>query len=353
MSPHSIHLPHSSEKLQALRTVFFVVAAVAIICAVALAAGARADVLGGGIRIGPVSVNDGTAVVQGTVGGEPDATAKLDVNGKPIGIDASGHFSAVVDLDGTSVVQLTLASANHEVTTLRIPVTLLQNGGQGVLDDLEAAGISLLLPPDGFQAVDGNMPMVTGRVADKSKLASMTVNGKDVLDLTGGNGAFSTVLPGSSSSKQVTFVATDHRNVSQTTSYPLTSVKSVIKTRAGTSVSAAGAHGVVIAKIRFDRRGLLTHRRLGFVVTVKDRRGYFVRGAAVRLRGMPAKYLAGGAGRAGFTTRYGAKRFAYVLQKRAFTDHFPRRLMVSVRASTPSASTRKLAWTRLPLVPAT
>ena len=352
MSSHPIHLPRSSEKLYALRTLLFVVAAVAIASAIVLAAGARADALGGGIQLGPVSVNDGTAVVQGTVGGEPDATARLDVNGKPIGIDASGHFSAVVDLDRTSFVVLTLATGKHGVTTLRIPVTLLQRGGQGILDDLEAAGISLLMPPNGFQNVDGRAPTVSGRVLDRSKLASLTVNKKEVLSLIGPGGSFSTPASGESPG-QVTLVATDHRNVSQTTSYPVTNLTSAIKTRFGRSVSAAGARGLVIAKIRFDRRGLLTHRRIGLVVTVKDRRGYLVRGAAVRLRGMPAKYVANGATRARFTSRFGGTRFGYVLQKRAFTDRFPRKLTVSVRASTPSAAARKLAWARLPLIPAT
>jgi len=352
MSPHSLHLPRSSEKLYALRAFFFVVAAVAITCAVVLAAGAHADVLGGGIQLGPVSVNDGTAVVQGTVGSEPDATAQLDFDGKPVGIDASGHFSAVVDLDGASVVVLTLAAGNHEVTTLRIPVALLQHGGKGILDDLEAAGITLLMPPNGFQNVDGNLPTVSGRVLDRSKLASLTLNGKEVLGLVGQGGRFSTPASGGSPS-HVTVVATDHRDVSETTSYPVTHVTSVIKTKYGRSVSAAGAHGIVIAKIRFDRRGLLTQRRLGFAVTVKDRRGYLIRGAAVRLRGLPATYAAGGATRAGFTNRLGVARFAYLLQKRALTDHSPRTFTVRVRASTPGAAARKLARTRLPLVPAT
>ncbi len=352
MSPHSLHLPRSSEKLYALRTFFFVVAAAAITCAIVLAAGARADVLGGGIELGPVTVADGTAVVQGTVGGEPDATAKLDVNGKPIGVDASGHFSAVVDLDGTSVVVLTLATGHNEVTTLRIPVTLLQNGGHGVLDDLQAAGVSLLVPPDGFQNVDGNVPTITGRVLDRSKLASLTVDGREILGLIGPDGLFSTPASGGSSG-QLTVVATDHRNVSQTTSYPVTNMTSVIKTRFGKSVSAAGARGIAIAKIRFDRRGILSHERLGVLVTIKDRRGYLVRGAAVRLRGMPARYLANGATRAGFTNRFGVTRFGYLLQKRAFTDRFPRKLTVRVRASTPSAAARKIARARLPLVPAT
>lgn len=351
MSPHSLHLPRSPEKLNALRTFFFVVAAAAITFAIALAAGARAGVLGGGIQIGPVSVADGTAVVQGAVGGEPDAKARLDVNGKPVGVDESGHFTAVVDLGGSSVV-LTLRTGNRGVTTLRIPVTLLQQGGKGILGDLEAAGISLLVPPNGFQNVDGKAPLVSLRVLDRSRLASLTVDGKEVLNLVGPDGLLST--PASDGPPdQVTVVATDSRHVSQATSYPVTNVSSVIKTRYGRSVSAAGARGVVIAKIRSDRRGLLTHRRLGFVVKVEDRRGYLVRGAAVRLRGMPAKYLANGTSRAGFTNRFGVTRFAYVLQKRAFTDRFPRKLTVSVRASTPSASARKLARTRLPRVPAT
>jgi len=347
------HLMRDTERIRALRTAFFAVAAVVLTLAFALAAGAHASDKGSRITLEPISLANGTAVVTGSVGRDPDATGTLDVAGQPVGVDASGHFSTVVALDGQSTLVLTLDEGKGGVTTIRIPVTLLQNGAKDVLDELEAAGISLVVPSDGFQIVDGNIPTVSGHVLDRSNLAGLTVNGHDVLGLAGPNGGFSLPLPGGTSSRQATFVATDHRNVSQTTTYPTTTVTSVIKTSSGTSVSAAGAHGVVIARIRFDRKGLLTQRRLGIVVTVKDRRGYLVRGAALHLMGRPVRYLVNGANRAGFTNRVGVGRFAYRLQKQAFTSTFPRRFSLTVRASTPRAAAKKIVRVRLPLLPST
>lgn len=353
MARISLHLPRETDRVHALRTFLLALSAAALTLALVLASGARGAVPRSGITLGPVSVGDGTAVVTGSVGGEPDAAAALDVNGQPVRVDASGHFAAEVDLDGASVVVLTLASGDGRVTVVRIPLTLLRQGGDGVLDDLEAAGISLVLPPDGFRVVDGVLPTISGRVRDGSKLAGLTINGRDVRGLAGPNRIFSLLLPGDSSSQQVTVVATDHQGVSETTVYPMTHVTSVVRTTSGTSVSAAGARGVVIARIRLDRHGLLTHRRLCVIVRVRDRRGYLVRGAALRLRGMPARYLANGAARAGFTNLLGVQRFEYRLQMRAFGDRFPRRLTLIVQASTPSATARKVVRARLPLLPAT
>jgi hypothetical protein len=316
----------------------------------ALVRGAQADGNPPGITLGPVTVNGDTAVVTGSVGGDPTAQADVQVNGQNIGVDASGEFTAVVDLSGESYVELTASSSDGQLTTIRIPVSVLRDGGQGVLDELREAGVSLDVPPDGFQIVDGQMPRVTGEVLNKGKLASLTVNGHDVLNLLGPGGGFS-ILP--APSQQITVVSTDHQGVSETSFFRTSNLTSTIATKAGTSVSALGAQGVVIAKIRFDKRDLLTHRRLGVVVTVKDRRGYLVRGAALRLKGTPLRYLATGASRAGFTNRLGVKRFAYTLQKRAFTDRMPRRLTLVVRANTPRASARKVAQVRLPLVAST
>ena len=114
-------------------------------------------------------------------------------------------------------------------------------------------------------------------------------------------------------------MATDRQSVSQTSAFRSTQVTSAIQTKAGTTVSAAGAQGVVVAKIRFDKTKLLTKRRLGVVVTIKDRRGYLIRGAALHLKGMPLRYFAAGADRASFTNRVGQKRFSYLLKKSAFT----------------------------------
>ena len=117
----------------------------------------------------------------------------------------------------------------------------------------------------------------------------------------------------------MTVVATDRRGVSQTSTFTTTSVKSTIATRAGTSVSAAGARGIVIAKVALDKRFLTTGKHVRVLVTVKDRRGYLIRGASLRLRALPAKHVANGALRAGFTNRVGKAQFAFRLEASAFT----------------------------------
>jgi hypothetical protein len=320
-----------------------------VVFALAFVSAARAGDRGRpAITLGPISVANGVAAVTGSVGDDPTAEVNLTIDGRPVGIDASGHFSAVVDLDGSSFLVLTLVRGSHEVVTIRIPLAVAESGGSGVLAALQRAGITLDVPPDGFELVDGQLGPVTGTVRDPSRLASLTVNGKDVLAGIGNHGAFGIDIGGAP--KQVAVAASDRRGVSETNTFRTTKLTTVIRTRSGTSVSAAGAKGVVIARVRFVKRGLLTHRRLGVLVTVKDRRGFLVRGAAVHLTGLPSRYLANGGRRAGFTNRIGMRRFAFVLTKRAFTDRMPRRLTLKVRASTARASALRAVRTRLPAV---
>lgn len=324
--------------------------ALLLACALALVSGARAlDNPSAAITLDPVSVNDGAAVVSGSVGRDSAATVQLEINGQPVGVDSSGDFSAVVDLEHEAALVLSTTGTENEKVTIRIPLTALpQSGSVDVLDALNDAGISIDVPPDGFQVVDGQLPVVSGRVLNSDTLSSFTVNGQDVLTLLGPGGSFSIPLTGSDT-KQVTFVATDRQGASQTSAFRTTQVTSAIKTKAGMTVSAAGAQGVVVAKIRFDKTKLLTKRRLGVVVTIKDRRGYLIRGAALHLKGMPLRYFATGAGRASFTNRVGQKRFSYLLKKSAFTTS-ARRLTLVVRADTPRASAKKTARLRLPAV---
>jgi hypothetical protein len=347
---HDVHINgfDSGRGRAAGRSMLLAFAAVLLTVALALVDGARALHEAPAIALGPISVSDGTAVVTGSVGRDSTAEAHLEINGQPVGVDASGFFSAVVDLDGESFVVLTLVTGGDETITIRIPLTVLEGGGEDLLDALQDAGITLDVPPEGFQVVDDQPPTASGHVLDQNKLASLRVNDKEALGLLGPDGSFSIPLVGSP--KQVTVEATDRQGVSQTSAFRTTQVTSVIKTKAGKSVSAAGAQGIVIAKIRFDKRNLLAKKSLGVVLTVKDRRGYLVRGAALHLKGMPLRYLANGAKRASFTNRIGQKRFGYLLSKRAFTDRAPRRLTLVVRASTTRASTRTTVRFWLPAV---
>ena len=137
-----------------------------------------------------------------------------------------------------------LLESPTELVTIRIPLdVLLQTGGEGVLNDLVDAGISIDVPSEGFRIVDGEMPLVEGRVLNDSNLELLEVNGVDVLGQLGQNGLFSIdsrlVVVVSSSRETVTVVVTDRRGVSQTSTFTATRVKSTIATRAGTSVSAA------------------------------------------------------------------------------------------------------------------
>jgi len=196
------------------------------------------------------------------------------------------------------------------------------------------------------------MPLVEGRVLNDSNLELLEVNGVDVLSRTGQDGLFSISLGSSSSSSSretVTVVVSDRRGVSQTSIFTATRVKSTIATRVGTSVSAAGARGIVIARIALDKRLLTTPKKqLHVLVTVKDRRGYLIRGASLRLRAMPSKNVANGMLRAGFTNRFGKAQFRYTVRANAMTGGPAKWLTVATRAATPKASASKRVQLRLP-----
>jgi hypothetical protein len=195
------------------------------------------------------------------------------------------------------------------------------------------------------------MPQIEGRVQNGRELAALDVNGVSVLGKLGPSGRFSILLPGSSSNEDhVTVVATDRNGVSQTSRFVTTRVKSVIRTTAGTSVSAAGARGIVISKVKLDTHRLKSQQRFGIVVTIKDKRGFLVRGATVRLRATPAATFADGSLRAGFTNRTGAATFTYHLSRTAIAKAAPQTLAVGTKASTTTAHAGLLVKLRLPAV---
>ena len=101
--------------------------------ALALVSGARGDVVGAPLTLGSITIEDGTAVLSGAV---DDVDALLEVNGVPVDIDDAGNFLTVVSLDGNAIV-LELAENLGETTTIRIPIAaLIENGGEGILNDL-------------------------------------------------------------------------------------------------------------------------------------------------------------------------------------------------------------------------
>jgi hypothetical protein len=305
----------------------------ALAVALALGVGARAALPAPPLTIGTVTIQGTTAIVDGTVA-DP------------------GGFEAKVDLAAANGLVVALGGAPGESTVIRIPLAVLvHTNGVGVLDHLLGAGIRLDVPVDGFRIVDGQPPLVEGRVLNGRELAALDINGTNVLRVLGPDGRFSIRLGGSGSSSNtdhVTVVATDKNGVSQTSTFVTTRVRSVIRTSAGTSVSTAGARGVVIAKVKLDTHVLKASKRFGIVVTIKDRRGYLVRGATVRLRATPAVTFADGSLRAGFTNRLGSARFTYRLSTGAIAKSAPRTLAVGTKASTLTSHASLLVKLRLP-----
>ena len=318
-----------------------------LIVAAVVVGGAHAAKAPAPVTIGSVTIGDGVAVVTGAV----EADAQLEINGQPTHVSDAGEFVAAIDLDADALV-LTLVGDGSESVTLRIPIdVLIATEGDGVLDALIDAGISIEVPADGIVVVDGQWPLMEGHVLDEASLASLTINGVDALDHVGRMGNFSVQLPWTQSPpSQATVVATDHRGVSQTTTYSVTRVKSVIRTSKGTSVSAAGARGLVVAGLRFDKRLLGSAGRLHVLVTVKDRRGYLVRGAALRVSAKPGDYLATGSVRAGFTNRFGRAKLTYRLRPSAFAGPRQAVLTTVARAKTPTVSAWRKASLQLPVL---
>ena len=315
-------------------------------CAIvlALAPGGRAGVLGvnvSPITVGPITVANGVATITGTVGGVTDAEAHLTVNGQPVGLNLNGKFDVVVDLGGQSLIELKLDTpATGEQSVLRIPLTLLGPGGtipSNVLDPLLDAKIELLLPPGGIVSTDGGGITIEGSVLSPDSLLSLTINGRPVSPQS--DGSFTaTVPPGS---REVVVVATGRNGVSQTSVFPVSQFTSTISTSQGTSVSAAGALGVRIVNIKYKANPQT--RRVRMIVTIKDRRGYLIRDAIVRVKGVPAANLQGGV-QAATTNRVGKA----TLTLRPRLTLWGARMATRTTVNTPAASATKISSTRLP-----
>jgi hypothetical protein len=278
------------------------------------------------LRLGPITVADGTAGISGTVSARSSRTA-FTVNGNPLGLDASGAFHGVVSLDGASSIDIAISElGGKQETEYVIPLTgaLLGAGGVipgGVLDSIDRAGASLLAP---VQDPSGSVLNVGGAVRDRNQLAGLSVNGVDILGALRPDGTFSVQLPGTTTA--VTLTATD---ASGNTQKQTTRVFQ--PSRAGT-VSAARAVGLRITKVRFVKKGSTRTRRLRMTVTVKDRRGLLVRGAKITVRSTRAGRLvrqprASKSGRRGMAT--------FVLRLRG--SAYGKRLVLVTVAKTPSA----------------
>jgi hypothetical protein len=221
-----------------------------------------------------------------------------------------------------------------------LPLTLAVGGliPPGTLGAVEAALAGLPKPPDGFAVFDGRPLKLTGRILNRSELANLTVNGVDVLKLLSPTGSFALQLP--ATTKTVSAAVTDTRGASATAYYP---VAHVTPRRQGSSVKAAEAVGLSIARIRYLMRGVLTTHRLRMTVTVKDRAGRVVQGAAVavrvRKRGLTSTRM-----QAKRTARTGSATFAIKVRRRGLG----KRLFIVTTAKTPSASATRTTSVRVP-----
>jgi hypothetical protein len=303
------------------------------------------------LSLGPVSIANGTATLSGAVTGAPAAGLQLDVNGQPLGVNADGTFSGTINLAGQSLLTVTGRNPlTGETVSTQIPLTTNIVGPGGVipatiLDALRRAGISLTVPDGGFVSVDGLPIRVEGRVLDREQLAGLTVNGTDVLEKLSSNGSFTQMVPGSTREVQVT--ATDRQGVSQTSSFGVSPMSSVIRTTAGPSVAAAGADGVRIAKVRYLTKTARPLKRFRMIVTVKDRRGRLVRNATVRVR--PSNFqvrrkFVVGKQRVKRSGKLGQANFLVLVRKHALG----RRLFMVTVAQTPRAKAQKTTSVRLP-----
>jgi hypothetical protein len=304
------------------------------------------------LSLGPVSIANGAATLSGSVTGAPAAGFELNVNGQPLGVNADGTFAGTVDLAGQSVLTVTGRNPlTGETVTTQIPLTTNIVGQGGlipgtILDALRRAGISLTIPEGGFVSLDGLPIRVEGRVLDRDQLAGLSVNGTDVLEkLSSSNGSFTQMVPGTS--REVRVTATDRQGVSQTSSFGVSPMSSVISTTAGPSIAAAGADGVVISKVRYLTKTARPLKRFRMIVTVKDRRGRLVRNATVRVR--PTNFQARrkfvvGKQRTRRSGKLGQANFLVLVRKHALG----KRLFMVTVAQTPRAKAQKTTSVRLP-----
>jgi hypothetical protein len=314
-----------------------------------LAAGPAPGELGSPVvTLGPTTVLNGIATVTGTVAGIEPSSAQLSINGQPVGVNGAGQFAAIVNLNGRSDVALTVADpVTGQTNTLGIPLTtnIVGPGGvipPGVVSGLEQAAVSLIKPVDGFVAVGDEPITVKGTVGDRDQLAGLMVNGVDALALTKPDGTFAVPIPGTT--KEVTMIVTDKQGVSMTTIEPVSRTTAA----AATSVAAKDALGVKIASVRYFAKRIRTTKRLRVVVTVKDRRNLFIRGAVVTLRGAKARQIIG---RAALKRSNKKGQVGFVLRLRP--GAFGKRVVIVATAKTPSAKTARRTSVLLPrLAPA-
>ncbi|MBA2462996.1 MAG: hypothetical protein H0V45_14735 [Actinobacteria bacterium] len=156
--------------------------------------------------------------------------------------------------------------------------------------------------------------------------------------------------PAAGSSAGGPVAAAGSQGVSKSGSSSAVPVSSVINTTSGQSVSAQGANGVRITKVRYITKNVYRTGRVTMIVTVKDRRGLLVRGAKVRIRGVAkTNFLTLKGAQTKTTTKVGVATFSFMLNKRAHSaKSVGKRFVVASIASTPTATTSLVTSFRVP-----
>ncbi|HEY2935571.1 MAG TPA: hypothetical protein VGJ25_03175 [Gaiellaceae bacterium] len=108
------------------------------------------------------------------------------------------------------------------------------------------------------------------------------------------------------------------------------------------------AFGLRIASIRFATRGIKTSKRLGVLVTVRDRRGFLVRDAIVSIAGVPGTRSPIAWRQAAYSNRLGQATFRLPLEQRMGG----KRLLVAITARTPKVQAHRVAAVHLPALSA-
>lgn len=319
-------------------------AGLAALASISVALAAPGNAAAGGVgpklKLGPTTILNGLAVVNGTVT-EPSSRVKLTVNGQPLGLNAAGSFTGVVNLNGESVLSLSLrnpATGTSSTTTIRLSSDLVGPGGvlsPEALAALEQAAVSILEPVGGFISVGGKPIEVLGEVANRDRLVGLSVNGIDALSALGPTGTFHVSVLGTT--QQIVIVMTDTRGVSQETRYQ------VVPQSQSVSVSAQEAQGVRITKTRYFAKGIKTKRRLRMVVTVRDRRNLLIHGAVVTVRSARTGRIVGRT-KIRSTNLNGKAKFVLRVRRAAFG----KRNVFVTTAKTPHAKVMKRTTLRLP-----
>ena len=290
------------------------------------------------IELGPTTILNGVAVVSGRVS-SPASNAELTVNGQPLELTVGGNFAGIVNLNGLSVLSLSLlnpASGESSTVTIALNTNLVGLGGllsPDALAALERAAVTILRPVGGFVSIGGKPIEISGGVGNGESLGGLAVNGVDVLSTLKPDGGFVVPVPGTT--REISIFMADRQGVTFDTRYRTA--------RSSATVAAADADGVRIAKVRYFAKGIKQKKRLRVAVTVRDRQNRLIHGAAVTLRSKRTDRVLGRAFTRS-TNLNGKVTFTLRVRRAAFG----KRTTFVATARTPSASVTKRTAVRLP-----